>query len=179
MPSSFTPQAKIAAQATEIIGNMGLRVPAVRSTETGISNLPIEVRDIGFVGPADLFISAMFFAAIFRYGMRSKETAIRLPPVLIAYLFLVFLTGMPLPALVPIGITFLIINWREFKLSKDEKIATWVIAFIAMAMAGYGLYAKLTHKPQATPTETSHSDPAPKPPTPVNSTEPPDPTNNR
>ncbi len=145
----FTPQARIAAENPEIISNIGLRVPGVRVSTPGIPQAPIAINDVGAVGPADLFISAMFFAAMFRYGMRSKQTAVWLIPVLIGYLFIVLLTGIPLPALVPIGLTALIINWREFKLSKDEKAATWVVTIIALAMACYGAYAKATYKPPA------------------------------
>src|SRR5690606_34224615 len=109
----YTPQAQIVAQNPEVVGNLGLRVPAVKSAVPGEAPVPIGVQDLGFVGPADLFISAMFFAALFRYRMRPRQTAIWLGPVLVAYLFVVLLSGMPLPALVPIGITVLIVNWRE------------------------------------------------------------------
>lgn len=168
----FTPQAKIAMQNPQIVGNMGLRVPAVKAT--GTDQLPLAVNDILFVGPADLFISAMFFAAMFRYGMRARQTALWLIPVLIGYLFLVLVTHMPLPALVPIGLTALIVNWKEFKLSKDEKAATALVAFIAVAMAAYGAYAKATYKPPKLPAGTSPSPDGPMPPTPgLNNGQPP------
>jgi hypothetical protein len=163
----FTPQAKIAAENPEVVGNLGLRVPGVRST--AVENLPVAVTDIGFVGPADLFISAMLFACLFRYRMRPRETAIWLIPVLIAYLFLVLLIQLPLPALVPIGLTALIVNWREFKLAKDEKTATWLVAFIALAMTAYGFYARATYKPPAPQADSLPSSGAPTPPEPANS----------
>ena len=147
----FTPQAKIAAQNPEIVGNLGLKVPAVNVSQPGMDNLPIAVNDILVVGPADLFISAMFFAAMFRYRMRPRQTAIWLIPVLIAYLFLVLLTQIPLPALVPIGLTALLVNWKEFNLSKDERVATWLVTVIALAMTGYGTYARATYKPSPKP----------------------------
>lgn len=173
----FTPQARIVAENPEVVGNMGLRVPAVRST--AIDNLPIAVNDIGFVGPADLFISAMLFACLFRYRMRPRQTAIWLIPVLIAYLFLVFLLSIPLPALVPIGLTVLIVNWREFNLTKDEKAATWLVTVIALAMTGYGLYAKATYKPPAPQADSLPTTTAQEPPKPANSPTQPSPTQNR
>ena len=161
----FTPQARIAMQNPEIVGNMGLKVPAVNVAQPGIESLPVAVNDILFVGPADLFISAMFFAAMFRYNMRARQTATWLIPVLIAYLFLVLLTRIPLPALVPIGLTALIVNWKEFKLAKDEKIATWLVTIIALAMTGYGAYAKATYKPPPElPAELSMPGPGQVPP---------------
>lgn len=145
----FTPQAQIAMNNPQVVGNLGLKVPAVKSI--GAEQLPLAVNDILFVGPADLFISAMFFAAMFRYGLRARQTATWLIPVLVGYLFLVLLTQMPLPALVPIGLTALIVNWKEFRLSKDEKAATGLVLAIALAMAAYGAYAKATYKPPKPP----------------------------
>ncbi|MFM9874664.1 MAG: hypothetical protein ACKVQS_14505 [Fimbriimonadaceae bacterium] len=165
----FTPQARIAAENPDIIGNIGLRVPEVRVATPGIPQAAIAISDIGFVGPADLFISAMFFAAMFRYGMRAKQTAIWLIPVLIIYLFVVLLTHIPLPALVPIGLTALIVNWKEFKLLKDEKIATWMVSIIAVAMALYGAYAKATYKPPAPQAGSSQLGTGQEPPKPANS----------
>lgn len=162
----MTPQAQIVAQNPEIVGNMGLRIPSVKSTTPENPNVPVGVNDLGYVGPADLFISAMFFAAMFRYKMRAKETATWLGPVLLGYLLIVLATSMPLPALVPIGLTVLIINWREFQMKKDEKAATWLVAFIALAMASYGLYARITYKPPALPTEPLQMDPSQAPPKP-------------
>lgn len=162
----MTPQAQIIAQNPEIVGNIGLRIPSVKSTTPENPNVPVGVNDLGYVGPADLFISAMFFAALFRYKMRAKETATWLGPVLLGYLFIVLATSMPLPALVPIGITVLIINWREFQMKKEEKQATWLVAFIALAMAGFGLYARINYKPPELPPESSQMDPSqgsPKP----------------
>lgn len=165
----FTPQARIAAENPDIIGNIGLRVPEVRVATPGVPQAAIAINDIGFVGPADLFISAMFFAALFRYGMRAKQTAIWLIPVLIGYLFLVLLTHIPLPALVPIGLTALIVNWKEFKLLKDEKIATWVVSAIAIAMAAYGAYAKATYKPPTPQVDSLPLGSGQAPPKPANS----------
>lgn len=160
----YTPQAQIVAQNPEIVGNLGLRIPAVKSTVPGERQLPVGVQDLGFVGPADLFISAMFFAALFRYRMRPRETAIWLAPVLLGYLFVVLVSGMALPALVPIGLTVLIVNWREFTMSREEKQATGLVLLIALALAGYGLYARLTYKPPASPVESLPLDSDPSTP---------------
>jgi len=162
----LTPQAQIVAQNPEIVGNMGLRIPAVKSTTPETPNVPVGVNDLGYVGPADLFISAMFFASLFRYRMKAKETAVWLGPVLLGYLFIVLATAMPLPALVPIGITVLLINRGEFQMKRDEKMATWFVAVIALAMAAYGLYARINYKPPALPAESLQMDPSQAPPKP-------------
>lgn len=107
------------------------------------------VEPIAQIGPADFLFLAMFFVALFRFGMRTRETLRWVIPVLLAYLFVViFLGGVSigpislgmLPALVPIGLTLLWVNRKEFHLTPSEKQATWVVVAIAVAFAGFGLW---------------------------------------
>lgn len=152
--SPLTPQAQIAAENPEVIKNIGYTVPMVRASGPD-APAGVGLQDMVYIGPADLFISAVFFACLFRYGMRARATATWLVPVLVGYLFLVLLTGMPLPALVPIGITVLAVNWREFQLSRDEKQATWLVTVIALGLAGWGVYNRLTYVPPVRESEES------------------------
>lgn len=94
------------------------------------------------IGPADFLFLAMFFAAIHRFGMRSRETLFAIIPGLLIYLGIVlffgqfYVFGIPLralPALVPIGILVIATNLREFKFSREEKIMTWSLLFICAA----------------------------------------------
>lgn len=47
----------------------------------------------------------------------------------------------------PIGATVLIVNRRHFELTKDEKMGTWVVGLIALALAGWGIYQRATYVP--------------------------------
>lgn len=90
-------------------------------------------QDRAYIGPADFLFLAMFFVALYRFQMRPRQTLRAIVPVLIAYLAVVLLLPnawigpirlAALPALLPIGLTVLWVNRREFKLLRDEKIIT-------------------------------------------------------
>ncbi len=91
----------------------------------------------GYVGPADLVFLGMFFIALFRYGMKTRLTLTVMIPVLIAYMGVVGLFGLALPAMVPIGIVILIVNWNEIKLTKDELYATLGLTVICAVILAY------------------------------------------
>lgn len=99
----------------------------------------------GYVGPADLVFIGMFFVALFRYGMKTRLTLTILIPTLVAYMGLVGITGIPLPAMVPIGLVLLIANWGEIRLSKQELGATIVLTLLC---AGLLAYAATRPKPK-------------------------------
>jgi len=132
-PTSLPQQ--VMQRAPELFQQVAVRIPGV-----GVSAM-------AYVGPADLFFLAMFFIALHRFGMRVRETYRWIVPVLVGYLMVVILlgefrfAGVPLgslPALVPIGITVLLVNRSEFQLTRDERQATWVVALIALALTAYG-----------------------------------------
>lgn len=95
------------------------------------------VSPMAHIGPADFLFMAMFFVALFRFEMRTRETIVWLVPTLAVYLGFVLLVG-PLPALVPIGLCVLVVNWREFRLSRQEWLATAVVALVAGAIILWG-----------------------------------------
>jgi hypothetical protein len=89
--------------------------------------------DLAFVGPADLLFLGMFFVALYKFQMRPKETFRAIAPVLVIYLAIVLkfpdvwlgpIRLSALPALLPIGITVLWVNRKEFKLLPDERAIT-------------------------------------------------------
>jgi hypothetical protein len=107
-----------------------------------------------YVGMADLVFLSMFFIALFRFQMRTRQTLYAVVPALIVYLYIVMMLGNKelfgfklgaLPAMVPIGLAVLIVNWREFKLNKDEKLSTIVLAVLAV---GFLAFAATRPKPQ-------------------------------
>jgi hypothetical protein len=127
-----------------------VQAPAVRTTPTTPEEEGIRLTTFAQIGPADLLFSATFFIALFKFRMRVRETARWLIPVLVVYMFIV-LAPIPgsamLPALVPIGLTLLIVNAREFKMSSQEKAATAGVAVIAVALAGYALWLRANQPP--------------------------------
>ncbi|HMS53945.1 MAG TPA: hypothetical protein PKA27_00965, partial [Fimbriimonadaceae bacterium] len=95
------------------------------------------VGTMAYVGPADFLFMGMFFVALFRFGLRARETAIWLGVALALYIPLAFILG-PVPLLVPIGLTVLMVNLREFKLNTEEWLSTGLVALVLAAVIAYG-----------------------------------------
>lgn len=120
--------------APQVLQHIGYVIPKVSSEQPKIG----PVGAYAYVGPADFIFMAMFFIVLFKYRMRVKETIIALIPTLVFYLLIVRLTGIPLPALVPIGLCVLLVNLREFKLAKDEWAATALVAALGIGINVWG-----------------------------------------
>lgn len=159
-PNTFT--AQMVQQNAPVFQAVAMKVPAVKEVpkpgERPEERAPRAV-PLGYVGPADLIFSMMFFVVLHRFALRTRETAKWLAVVLVGYLALVFLTplGM-LPALVPIGATVLIVNASEFKMTAEEKLGLLLATLLALALASYGIYQRANYRPPAKP-------PAPAPET--------------
>lgn len=170
--SPLTPQRQFVEQNPEAFSNLAMSTPRV-GTEAAVTTAKSGINfDLFLIGPADLFIAAVLFAVMFRFSMQYRRTAIWLGPALVAYMALVGLTGLPLPALVPIGLVFAICNWREFKLSRDEKQATWVVAVLALGFAGWGIYNAATYRPPARPAVPLQTESGAEPQAPADSPAP-------
>lgn len=143
-------QAEFAQQAL-----MG--VPRVATPEERQEHQGAKVVEIARVGPADFFFVAAFFAILSRFKMRAKQTLMWLAPVLGLYLLVVIVFGHlyigpislgMLPAMVPIGLTFLAVNRREFSLNKEEKASTALVAAIAFGLAVAGIWMAMREPAQ-------------------------------
>lgn len=138
----------IARQVVEknptLFKTIAYNVPKIASGEA-----PGVLVPMAFVGPADFFFLGMFFVALYRFHMQVAATFRWVVIVLLAYLAIVIAFGSMkigpvslsmLPALVPIGLTVLIVNRREFKLSSQERIATWTVVAISAILGLGGLW---------------------------------------
>jgi len=168
----FSPESlprKIMASAPKAFEAVAAKVPTVVQTTQGTGQVAVGA----YVGPADFIFLTMFFMAIFKFKMKTQQTLAVMIPVLVAYMFTVLVFGgvnigpislAQLPALVPIGLTVLLVNASEFKMKTDEKVATLVVALIAVGLAWLGIRNAQTARLQpAPPAEPSKSVPAPKP----------------
>lgn len=150
----MTPQAQIVAQNPGIVKDLGMTVPQMRANTPESQAEGARILDLGYVGPADLFVTAALFVVLARHRMRFGQSAMILISVLFGYMILAVVSPIAgLPALVPIGVTVLLVNMREFKMTKEERTATWGVAVIALMLAGFGLYKRVTYKPPTSPTE--------------------------
>ncbi len=148
---------QILQKAPKVFESVALSIPSVQTAPTAG-----QVRPAAYAGPADFVFLAMFFIALFRFRMRTAETLRAVVPVLLAYLLLVVLVGVPLPALVPIGLTVLVVNRREFRLTRDEWAATGLVAVLGAGLLIWGMTRpRPTPPPEPAPTATGPVNPAP------------------
>jgi hypothetical protein len=149
-PWGFTQ--KLLRVAQPVFTKVAAQIPTVSASPThGVA------RAGAYVGMADLVFLSMFFIALFRFRMRTRQTLYAVIPALVVYLLVVILFGQEtvagfplgaLPAMVPIGLAVLIVNWPEFHLKKDEKIATVALALFAL---GFLAFTVTRPKPQPEP----------------------------
>jgi hypothetical protein len=123
-------------------------VPAPKTAPTPKGQPTAPPEALAFVGPADFLFLGMFFVALYRFSMKTRQTLLWIVPVLAAYLLIVLLAknasffGVPLgmlPALLPIGVTIFLVNRDEFNLNKDEKLSTAVLTAIMLVVLIYGM----------------------------------------
>jgi hypothetical protein len=120
-------------QRPEIFQAIAFEVPKVQETP------PFgPVAATARIGPADFLFMAMFFVALHRFGMRRRQTFLWLVPSLLAYMVFVHFVG-PLPAMVPVGLCVLAVNWRDFSLSKQEWASTALVAALGVGLILFGL----------------------------------------
>jgi hypothetical protein len=102
-----------------LVTAMSAKVPMVRG-------LPVLT-----VGPADFVFIAFFFACVYRFDLHLKRTFIALFFLLTLSLFFVLIIG-PIPALAPMALGFVSVNFRRFKLSRSEIQAMAAAAAIVL-----------------------------------------------
>ncbi len=165
----FTPTSlprKIMANAPGVFDAVAAKVPMVVQKSSGMAG----IEPGPSIGPADFIFLAMFFVCLFRFQMRAAVTLRWILPVLVAYLLVVLYAGHlsigpislgMLPALLPIGLTIFLVNLKEFKLNKEEKIGFWLAAGIAVALAGSGIYQASKAAKRATIAAPYSSEPGP------------------
>ncbi len=139
-PIGITQQ--IMKKAPEVLPAVGLNIPKPAATPT-----MGPVQPFAFVGPADFLFMGMFFVAIHRFGMRSRDTALWMIPTILIYLLLSLFVGA-IPLLVPVGLVVLVVNWPEFKLNKEEKVSTLALVVILTGLIAFGATRP---KPQPAP----------------------------
>jgi len=99
---------------------------------------------IVLMGGGDFVFLALYAACLYRFGLRPFATAVGLFFVLWAYLVIVMLGVMTaLPALVPMAVVVLAVNWREFQLSRQEKWASLLVVGTAAALLIWLLFWRI------------------------------------
>ncbi|MEA2553463.1 MAG: hypothetical protein QOJ65_1639 [Fimbriimonadaceae bacterium] len=126
-PAGITNQ--VMKAAPKVFTSVAAQVPVASSqAPTGKAEV------LTYIGPADLLFLAAFFVVLFKFQMNARRTLALMIPVLVLYMLAVLMFNIALPALVPIGACVLIANWSYFKLSRDEWMATGVVAALCVGL---------------------------------------------
>ncbi len=119
------------------------------------------------MGMGDPLFMAVIFAAVHRLGLNGKRNFVFVFCAMTIAMLAVMMGIVPyLPALVALAIAVIAANWRQFKLSKQEKISTAIVAVLLIAtmpLVWYVLKPKSTPKPRPpAPVSAPRSQPSPK-----------------
>ncbi len=106
----------------------------VTQVKPGAAPIPLA---IGF---ADFLFIAVFFSCFLRFGVPSRRTFVILTAFLVFYMLVVFVFGIPLPALVPMAVVFIGTNWRYFEYDRSEKYALLYAGLIVAVLFSYLLW---------------------------------------
>jgi hypothetical protein len=113
----------------KVVGAMSSHTPTVKAGAWASPALSVGMADIVFIG--------FFIACVVRFGMNLRGTIIAFSVLLTLALVSVAIFGLPVPALAPMALAFLITNYKHFQLSRSEKQAIGVaFALVALVTAG-------------------------------------------
>jgi hypothetical protein len=110
------------AAGQRVISAMSAHVPRLQR------HLPVLT-----VGMADFVFLAFFFGCVFRFDLNFRATFGVLFVLLTLSLFFVAVIG-PIPALAPMALGFVIVNFRRFKLSKAEIQAMYTVGALVLVL---------------------------------------------
>jgi hypothetical protein len=110
---------------------MSSHAPTVRVGEVAIPALTVGMADIVFIG--------FFVACVLRFDMNLRGTLGAFAVMLTAALLFVSITGAPVPALGPMALAFVAVNFRYFRLSRSE-LQAMGIAFAVVALLTTGFF---------------------------------------
>lgn len=131
-PSGFVKQ--VMEKAPEVAERAALAVMAAPNAP----EVSARLTPIAIIGAGDFVFLALYAACLIRFGLRVRATMIGLFLALWIYLGLVLLgVALRLPALVPMAIVTLALNWRSFQLSRQEAIASVLVISIAVAVIAW------------------------------------------
>lgn len=90
------------------------------------------------VGMADIVFIAFFMACAIRLSLNARGTLWAFSAILPAALVYVLITGRSVPALLPMALAFVVVNWRCFRLTGQERRAVVIAAvLVVLATAGF------------------------------------------
>jgi hypothetical protein len=136
-PGGFVKQ--VMEKAPEIAERASVAVMAAPNAPETVARLT----PIAIIGAGDFIFLALYAACLIRFGLRVRATMVGLFVALWVYLALVLwvlpVLGIAprLPALVPMALVTLAVNWRAFQLSRQETIASVLVTSLALGIIAW------------------------------------------
>lgn len=92
----------------------------------------VAFQPISMIGPGDFLFMALVFAVIHKLNMNPRRNYLSVfVAMTLGMLAVLYVEAVPfLPALTVLAVAVVATNWRQFKLTRDEKISTAVVAVI-------------------------------------------------
>lgn len=132
------PVSHILKKAPQVVNAVSAPIP---TPGTG-SFMPIT-----FIGPGDFLFMGLLFAAIHRLGMNGRRNYWFVFGFMTAAMLAVLFNLVPFfPALVTLALAVVIANFREFKLSKEEKISIAIVGVLLAATLPLVWYVLKPHE---------------------------------
>jgi hypothetical protein len=135
--------------------NIGFTNNVVKNAPSVVAAVSVPVPHVGglhplaLIGPGDALFMAFFFSAIQRLRMNERGTFWWMASLLAATMLLVLVTGLPIAALVPMGIAVIAANAGFFKLKREEVFAVIYAALIVFVIVG--VFYVVAHRYMAVP----------------------------
>lgn len=136
-PGGFVKQ--VMEKAPEIAERASVAVMAAPNAPEAVARLT----PIAIIGAGDFIFLALYAACLIRFGLRVRATMVGLFVALWVYLALVLwvlpVLGIAprLPALVPMALVTLAVNWRAFQLSRQETVASVLVTSLALGIIAW------------------------------------------
>jgi hypothetical protein len=125
---------QIVEKAPEVVEKASVAITAAPSVAGEVAR----VMPIALIGVGDFVFLTLYLTCLYRFGLRVRATAIGLFLVLWLYLMVVAFGVVPaLPGLVPMALVVLGVNWREFQLSRQEKVASLLTVGMVLGLIGW------------------------------------------
>ncbi len=143
----FGPTGQALQKAPQIVQKLSVAIPKVGSA-SGVAG-GAGVQAIATAGLGDFIFLAFFFVSVHRFGLRARRTFWLIFIFALAGMFAVlFLPDFPAAPLLPFIVAgFLIANWREFRLTPQERryLAIALSCFLALFILLGWLWRAASH----------------------------------
>jgi len=128
------PTALALEEAPDLVAAISVKLPAMGSATgpAGVAGL----RHVATLGPGDTFFATLLFAVILRFGLNLRRSFWWMYGIVgVVLAAAVAVPGMPpLPVLPLMAVGFLVVNWRDVRLTRTEWVYVAIVFAVVIAL---------------------------------------------